>query len=317
MNKPQEDSLSLIPILAGVSVSIIFGFSFLFSRTALERITPFQLLGFRFLTAAILLQILKTLRIIRINLKGKNISSLLVLSLVQPGMYFIFEAYGLKFATSSEAGIMISLIPIVVTIFAYFFLDEKANWKQWLFILSSVAGVSLIVLMKSTASISGNILGLLLLLGAVTAGGFYNIQSRKSSLNFKPIEITYIMMWFGTILFNSLALIEQSLKGDVVNYFKPLLSLPTLISILYLGTLSSVVAFFFVNFMLSKIAASRSSVFGNLTTVVSIIAGVFIKNEPFHWYHIAGSAMILLGIWGTNYFAERKRRNIALEQHEF
>jgi len=55
-----------------------------------------------------------------------------------------------------------------------------------------------------------------------------------------------------------------------------------------------------MNYMLSKIPASNSSVFSNLTTVVSIIAGVFIRHEAFHWYQFAGSVVIILGVWGTN-----------------
>jgi drug/metabolite transporter (DMT)-like permease len=41
-------------------------------------------------------------------------------------------------------------------------------------------------------------------------------------------------------------------------------------------------------------------VFSNLTTVISIIAGVFVRHEAFHWYQILGGIMIILGVWGTN-----------------
>ena len=309
--------IPLSALFAGIGVSTIFGLSFLFSRAALEQIHPFQLLAYRFLTAAILMQVLKAFKLIKINLKGKNIKSLLVLSLVQPVLYFIFEAYGLKLATSSEAGIMISLIPIVVTVMAFFFLGEKTTVIQTMFIGLSVSGVILIVLMKSALSVSGDISGILLLIGAVLAGAFYNILSKKSSLKFTPIEITYVMMWFGTIVFNIIAITQLSMEGTLSQYFLAFQSKEIIISILYLGTLSSVLAFFFVNFMLSKIPASISATFGNLTTIVSILAGVFINNEPFHWYHLTGSILILVGIWGANKFGKVKRKVIELEQREF
>ncbi len=147
-------NIPISALISGIGVSTIFGLSFLFTSNALKNISPFQLMAYRFLIAAILLQILRTLRIIKVNLKGKNIKPLLLLSLVQPGLYFIFETYGLKFATSSEAGLMISLIPIMVTVMAYFFIGEKSTPLQIGFIALSVGGVILIVLLKSTLSLS-------------------------------------------------------------------------------------------------------------------------------------------------------------------
>ncbi|HOO33906.1 MAG TPA: DMT family transporter [Thermotogota bacterium] len=304
-------------LISGIGVSTIFGLSFLFTSTALKDISPFQLLAYRFLIAAVLLQILRFFRIVKINIRGKTIRPLLLLSVVQPGLYFIFETYGLKYATSSEAGLMISLIPIVVTLMAYFFIGEKTTPVQLGFIALSVGGVVLIVLLKSALSLSGDITGILFLLGAVMAGAAYNILSKKASDQFTPIEITYVMMWFGTILFNTIAIIELSLSGTLLTYFIPFGNPSILMSLLYLGTLSSVLAFFLVNFMLSKIPASRSALFGNLTTIVSIVAGVFINHEPFYWYHIIGSIMILIGIWGVNRFGKAKQANIELEQHDF
>ncbi|MFW6263647.1 MAG: DMT family transporter, partial [Thermotogota bacterium] len=204
-----------------------------------------------------------------------------------------------------------------VTVMAFFFLGEKTTFLQTLFICLSVSGVILIVLMKSAVSISGDILGILLLLGAVLAGAFYNILSKQSSLKFTPIEITYVMMWFGTIVFNIIAITQLGLEGNLSQYILAFQNKQVIISIVYLGTLSSVLAFFFVNFMLSKIPASISATFGNLTTIVSILAGVFINNEPFYWYHLLGSVLILLGIWGANRFGKVKRKVIELEQRDF
>jgi len=77
------------------------------------------------------------------------------------------------------------------------------------------------------------------------------------------------------------------------------------VSIVYLGLISSVVGFFMMNYMLSKVEASRSAVFANLVTIVSIIAGVILLKDPFHWYHLVGSIFIIAGVWGTNQFRHR------------
>ncbi len=100
------------------------GFHFLFTKEALSEIDPFHLLGFRFGIAAMLLLILKMAKVIKVNYKGKDIRKLIAIALTQPVAYFIFEVFGIKLTNSSEAGMMIALIPVVVTILAVIFLKE-------------------------------------------------------------------------------------------------------------------------------------------------------------------------------------------------
>lgn len=298
------------PYLAGLVFSSIFGFSFLFTKEGLELMTPFQLLGFRFALAFISLSILRIAGIINIDLKGKNIKLLMLLAVFQPGIYFVFETTGMMYTTSSEAGIMIALIPIAVTILAAVFLNEKTTLIQLFFVLLSVGGVFFIILNRGASSIEGNLFGILLLAVAVLAAAFYNIISRKLSLQFRPIEITYVMMGFGALVFNLTALYQRSF--NLSGYFNILFDTKVLITVIYLGIFSSVVAFFMMNYTLSKINAAQAAVFANFTTVVSILAGVFIRNEAFYGFQIVGAVLIIIGVWGTNYFSPpvKKRKEI-------
>jgi drug/metabolite transporter (DMT)-like permease len=289
-----------LPYLSGFAVALIFGLSFMFTKQALETLPTALLLSSRFSLAALLMTFLWLSGVININLKNKPLKKLMLLSLFQPIAYFIFETTGVKLTSSSEAGIMIALIPVVVTIFAAVFLKERPSKSQLFFIVSSVLGVIFIVLMSGSENSTGHFAGILSLFGAVLAAGVYNILSRKLSANFTPVEITFAMMWTGAAVFSIISAVTGIINGNLDDYITYLSSASTLIPILYLGILSSVCAFFMMNYMLSKIPASNSSVFSNLTTVVSIFAGVFIRHETFHWYQFAGSVIIILGVWGTN-----------------
>ncbi|RKD22364.1 Permease of the drug/metabolite transporter (DMT) superfamily [Caminicella sporogenes DSM 14501] len=293
-----------LPYLAGVGMSLIFGFSFLFTKEALSGIGPFHLLGFRFGIAALTLSLLKIFKIINVDYRGKGLHKLIAIALAQPVTYFIFEVFGIKMTTASESGMMIALIPVVVTVFAAIFLKEYPSKIQIIFVGLSVVGTIFIIIMKSS-EIGSNISGIIVLLMAVLCASIFNILSRKYSAEFKPVEITFAMMWIGAIAFNFIAVLEHLLKGEITRYFEPLLNYKVLSSILYLGILSSVIAFFLVNYTLSKLEASRSAVFANLSSVVSIIAGVLIRHEPFYWYQFVGAVMILTGVWGTNYFGSK------------
>jgi drug/metabolite transporter (DMT)-like permease len=70
-------------------------------------------------------------------------------------------------------------------------------------------------------------------------------------------------------------------------------------SLLYLGVVASVVGFFLVNYNLKHIPAHVSSIFANVATITSIIAGLIFLNETLYWYHFVGSAFIMIGVYGV------------------
>lgn len=293
---------TLLPYISVSISSIIFGLSFLFSKQALTVASPFMLVSFRFLLAFLVMTVLIIFRVIKVDYRNKPLSGLFLLGLAEPVVYFIFETYGVKNASSSVSGLMLSLIPIAVTLLGVYILNEVPSITRVIFIVVSVLGVALIGIMSSTSGQETSPLGILLLLGAVTSAGFYTIISRKVSKHYTPVEITYFMMFFAALCFTIMNLIDVSVNGDIHSYFEPLKNKTFIISILYLGIISSIIAYFLTNFTLSKIQASKMSVFSNVSTIVSIVAGVLILKESFHIYHFIGSILILTGVWGTNKF---------------
>ncbi len=296
-----------IHLLTGMGYASIFGFSFLFTSRALNHIEPFHLLSFRFTFAFLVMTILRLAKVINIPLNKDMFTPMLfLLALFQPLLYFTGETIGVKFTSSSESGLLIALIPIVVAIFSALFLKEYPTKKQIPFIILSVSGVATIVLLQEKLEFGGSLLGFIMLLLAVISAGFFNIISRSLSSKIKPLQITYFMMGFGTVCFTAIGISQSLIKGDIDQYFLPLAQVDVLTALVYLSILSSIIAFFLLNFTLSKVTASQGAVFANLVTVISIFAGVFIGKESFQYYHILGSILIITGVWGTNYFGKTK-----------
>ena len=77
----------------------IFGFSFLFSKIALDLTLPSVMLAFRFTVAFLALNLVvwigKMTGKLEFSLKGKPLKYVLLLALFQPGIYFIAESYGI------------------------------------------------------------------------------------------------------------------------------------------------------------------------------------------------------------------------------
>ena len=307
----------IIPIhfFSGITYAAIFGFSFLFTSRVLQHIEPFHLLSFRFLIAFSVMTILRLTKIINIPITKEMFNpNLLLLALFQPLLYFTGETLGVKMTSSSESGLMIALIPILVTIFSAIFIKEYPKKKQIPFIILSTAGVALIILFQEKVEFGSSLLGFSMLLLAVVSAAFFNILSRSLSSKVQPLQITYFMMGFGSLFFTIVALSQHIYGGNLNEFFIPLRQREVLIGLSYLSILSSIIAFFMVNFTLSKVTASQGAVFANLVTVISIFAGVFLAKESFYIYHIAGSVLIITGVWGTNRFAIKGGGTVSIKE---
>ncbi len=284
---------------AGIMFSVIFGFTFMFSKVALAFVNPIGLIAYRFLVAFLVFELLRLLKLVRIRFQRSHLKMILLVAILQPVLYFLFEIYGLNRLASSEAGMMIALIPIFVSIFGSIFLHEKPKLIQLFFIVLSVSGIILIQAFKSASGFNVEIVGFLLLLGAVLSAALYNIASRKASKVLRAHELTYFMMLFGAVTFNFIYFITLVFEQRIPDYYRNLMQIELLLPVLYLGIVASIGGFFLINFALSRLEAHVASIYANLATITAIIAGALFLDESLFYYHYIGAAMIILGVYGT------------------
>lgn len=301
--------------IAGILFASIFGFTFMFSKVAMDYVSPIGLIAYRFLIAFLSFEILRWTKVVQIRFEKKHMKDLFLVALFQPILYFLTETYGLRLTTSGEAGLMIAMIPIFVTLLSSIILKEKPRPIQILFILLSVSGVLFIQLFKTQDGIAFEGWGYLLLLGAVLSAALFNIASRNASKQLKPYEITYFMMLYGAVIFNLMYLIKLISEGRITDYVANLLHLELIIPILYLGIVASIGGFFLVNFALSQAPAHITSIYSNLSTIVAILAGALLLHEKLEFYHLIGSVMIITGVYGTVSFRKHHEKIRAMK-HE-
>lgn len=285
--------------LAGLAFSLIFGLTFMFSTVALRHVEPIALIAYRFLTAFLVFEVLRRTGIAPVRFARENIKAIMSVALMQPVLYFLFETYGLNRTTSAEAGMMIALIPIFATIFSSIILKERPRIVQVFFILMSVGGVIMIQWMNARGGIDVDVFGFTLLLLAVMSAGMFNIASRNASKRMRPHEVTYFMMMSGAIAFNVIYIGLLVLRGDIGAYPRNIVHMEVIGPVLFLGIIASIGAFGLVNFALSRLEVHISSIYANISTIVAVIAGAVILNEPIFWYHYIGAIMIVGGVYGT------------------
>lgn len=289
---------------AALIANIIFGFSFIFSKLALDVAHPLVILAVRFTVAFLALNILLLTGKITLNFKGKPKFKLILMGLMQPLLYFIFELYGLSLVSSALSGVIIALVPVVVMLLAVTFLGEKPTFIQIICTIVSIVGVATISILQNDNS-QNHLLGVLLLVGAVICAAAFNVLSRGESERFSPFERTYIMFLLGCIGFNILAF--AVLRGSYFSQITSALTEPKfIIAILYLAVLSSVAAFMLYNYSTTVISVVRSSSFSNIITVVTVLAGVILLKEKFSVSEYLLCAVIISGVWGVNTFTNKK-----------
>ncbi|MFM9282358.1 DMT family transporter [Paenibacillus jiagnxiensis] len=293
--------------LAALLFASIIGFSFLFVKLTVSRVDPLDVLAHRFALTFIVLTIPALAGWMRVKVSRKDIWRLLPLGLFSPVLFFTFQTFGLLSTSSSEAGIIQAMTPVFTLLLASILLKEKTTVLQKLSLLLSVAGVVFIFAMKGGTQLStANLGGIALIMLSALCFSAYSVLARPLSQKYAPLEITYVTVTMGFVVFNILSLGKHLAAGTIAAYTEPLASPVYLGAIAYLGIASTLVSTLLSSFALSRIQASKMSVFSNFSTLVSIIAGALLLKEELYYYHIAGAAAIIIGVLGTSLGGARK-----------
>ena len=305
-------SLTTRSMFSALGANVLFGFSFLFTKIALDYATPYVLLVCRFGIALLVFSLFIFIGKARLNLRGKPWKYLLLLGLFQPVLYFLGETYGVLYTTSSFSAIMIALIPIASLWASALILKESPTTRQSFFCCLSVAGVILVTATTNTGS--NQLKGVLFLLLAVIADVAFNLTTRKLSQQFTAFERTFVMFCVGFAVFVSMMLVETG--GSFRPVWDAFQISAFLVPILYLGIASSVVAFFLINYANTYLPVPRIVVFINVTTIISIFAGAVFLHEKLTTLSLLAVAIILLGIWGVQHYARRETQTADISQLE-
>ncbi len=295
----------LIPYLLGITGSFILGLSLIFVKSGLDEAQPFVVLTYRFFFAFIIFSTLILFKIIKINLSGKPILPLIAIAIITPVIDLGAETTALKYITTVEAAIFLAFVPVLVMILSSIFLKEKSSLIQKIFVIISVIGAVVSAeLLKNDASHSKQ--GLLLITIGIFGCATYSILARKFRKKYTPAEITYSMISIGFLAFFILATITRT-ESMHETFIAVLWKKKFISSFIYLSVGCSVLLFLIYNYMYSKISATTTSIFANLATLITILAGVIVLGENISVSQIIGGVLIITGVIGTNIIEYNKK----------
>lgn len=291
---------------AALFFSILVGFSFLGIKTCVPLADSLQILTHRYNFALLGLIFILVFKIAKINLRGKPKRDLLLTAGFYVG-FMVLQVIGLSFATSIEGSIIFAIIPIIVKIIASLFLGENSTIMQNIFVCLTVAALIIMIIMGST-EMTFNLMGTTILLLSSIAMAISNVFMRYVRDQYKPIEISAAIIAGGFIVFNIAAITRGLATGTLDSYFAPFKYPAFIIATLYLGVGCILLSAQLMSYSLSKMEAVKATIFGNLSTAISIIAGVIILGEPLFPYHIICTILIVIGVIGLSLSGMKKKK---------
>ncbi|MBT8333185.1 MAG: DMT family transporter, partial [Deltaproteobacteria bacterium] len=221
---------------------------------------------------------------------------LFLLALFQPGLYFFFETYGLKFTSATKTSLIIATIPVLVLILSTIFLKERVRLINAAGILMSLLGVALLVFGEREAAISSGVLwGDFLIFGAVVSATIYIIFARYLGQTISAVQITGLQVIFGALLFLPFFL------WDLGSMNWQQISMEAIIAVICLTVFATIGAFLCYNFALSRIGAARASVFINAIPVITAFGAWTLLGETLTPIQIMGGIVVIFAVYLANF----------------
>lgn len=269
---------------------LFWGMSFVWTAIVLETYPPITVIFLRLLiSTAVLFLWLKIFGKFK-KIKKEHYKLFLLSSLFNPFFYFIGENYGVKLTSPTISAVIIATIPLVVPVFAWFWLKEKLTALNILGLVVSFTGV-VIMLLNNNLSFDADPLGVAALMFAVFSAVGFAILLKKLSSHYSPILIIAIQNLLGLLFFLPIFL---GFEFSSFLAIKP--DAEVIMSLLALAILCSSLAYIGFTLATREIGVSRTNIFANLIPVSTAIFSFLIIGEEINTQKILGIVIVILGL---------------------
>lgn len=182
-----------VAVITACIAFVIFGFSFMFSSIALSIAPTTVLLCFRFTAAVLTLSLVVAANALvgrirgkawfSFSLRGKPLGGVLLLGLVQPVLYLVFENSSIRYTSSAVTGTVLAVVPVICILADVFISHESVTKLQILCAVACVGGVALV---ETGGETRISLLGFVCLLMTLVCDVGYYVLSRRASPAVQP-----------------------------------------------------------------------------------------------------------------------------------
>ncbi|MCP4116709.1 MAG: DMT family transporter [Desulfobacteraceae bacterium] len=290
-----------MPHLSLLTASLLWASSFIALKLAFVHYHPMVVIAGRMVVGSLCFLFLP--RVFRgVKILKEDIRPLALMVLVEPCLYFIFEAKALELTTASQAGMITALCPLMVSFAAFFFLGERLTHKNVAGMVISVAGACWLSVGgqgSATATAPNPALGNFFeFLAMVCAAGYGILLKQLTNRGYNPLFLTALQAFAGSLFFLPALFFPSTVLPTA---FEPVSAM----AVLYLGSVVTLGAYGCYSFGVSRIPAGQASSFINLIPVFTLIMGMVVLNETLNGQQYIACFFVFGGIFLSQH-RERK-----------
>lgn len=204
---------------------------------------------------------------------------------------------GLQTTTATNGVLIQTITPVLTVLLASALLREHSSLRQWLGVGLSLLGVLVIIshadvgILRRMDFTSGD----LWMLAAALDWAFYTVLLRKLPEGLKGLPILGF-----TVLLGALAILPLYVYESLTFHIMPV-TLVSMGSVLYVAVFPSLLSYLFWNHATQQLGAGRTGQFSYLLPVFGILLAVAFLGERLHLFHVAGMALVAVGLLLTNW----------------
>jgi len=280
-----------VKIIVWLSLSVIWGLTWLAIRIGLNDLPPVTFAGIRFLVAAVLLWPIVWAKKAKLPRERRDWNIIGGTALLTIAIPYSLQFWGQQYVPSGLAAVVFATVPLYTIVFAHIGLpNETFTFQKLGGVMLGIAGVALIFSDQLRAESPLAIWGCLaFLVGAVThALAQVTIKARGQGI--EPLALAANQTAIGGVV---LFLLGISIEGNPLAISW---TMQALLSLAYLSIFGSALAFFLLYWLLRQVKVTTVTSMGLVHPVVAVLAGWVVLNETLGWTVMLGTGAVLSGL---------------------
>ena len=264
-----------------VGVALVWGFTFITVKKALEQVPVFEFLSLRFWLAAVVLWLVFRRQVAGLGRAGWVAGSLIGLAVF---LGYVFQSVGLQYTRASNAGFVTGLFVVIAPLLSTVFLRRRPSAGVATGIVLATVGLALL----SFTDAGGFRRGDLIVLGAAFSFAVHIVLLGRFAPEHSPAALAVVQLLVAAALSSVVTLVVEDpvapTHGDVVS------------GVLITGLLASAAAFLIQSVAQRYVSPSRTAVILVTEPAFAGLFGVVVLGEALTFRGWVGAGLILAGM---------------------
>ncbi|WP_304068033.1 DMT family transporter [Megamonas hypermegale] len=268
----------------------VWGGMFVAVKIAVEYIPPIPLVWMRYIVAFVVLAAVVVYQRENLKIARKDIALLLSIGVIGHTISIVTQEYGTMFSSAQMGSVITSATPAFMLIFAAWLLKEKMTVRKILSIILATVGVILIAGVDSMDM--SKQLGAFCSTVAALTWALMSVMLKLIPSRYSPLQIN-----FYAVLTAIICLTPVNLPTVSALPWDKILQLEIIGCVVYMGAISTAIAFLLWNKGLLLMEAGASGLFFFFQPIVGTFLGWLILDEQITLSFWIGSLLIFIGVF--------------------